>query len=99
MRQSSFRRLLGVLLLTSGLSVATAAAMAAPPSNDFRRWAPTPPLGWNSWDAFGTTVTETQIKQQADFMAAKLKSRGWQHITVDIHWYQPTAKGHSYEER
>ncbi|MEP7144446.1 MAG: hypothetical protein ABI707_16290, partial [Ferruginibacter sp.] len=21
-------------------------------------WATTPPLGWNSWDCFGTTVTE-----------------------------------------
>ncbi|MGO4779659.1 hypothetical protein AB4084_29720, partial [Lysobacter sp. 2RAB21] len=88
----------GILLLTGSLSVVTATAIAAPPSNDFHRWAATPPLGWNSWDAFGTTVTETQIKQQADFMAAKLKAHGWQYITVDIQWYQPTAKGHSYEE-
>src|SRR5208282_357880 len=42
------------------------------------RYASTPPMGWNSWDCFGTTVTEMQTKQQADFMAEKLKAHGWQ---------------------
>jgi alpha-galactosidase len=98
MRQSNFLRLSAFLLLIGSLFVVNAAAIAAPPSNDFRQWAATPPLGWNSWDAFGTTVTETQIREQTDFMAAELKAHGWQYITVDIQWYQPTAKGHSYEE-
>lgn len=98
MRQSSFLRHLSILLLAGSLSMTTVAAIAAPPSNDFHQWAATPPLGWNSWDAFGTTVTEAQIKQQTDFMAAKLKAHGWQYVTVDIQWYQPTSKGHSYEE-
>ncbi|MEJ1097122.1 MULTISPECIES: glycoside hydrolase family 27 protein [unclassified Pseudoxanthomonas] len=98
MRQSRFLRFLRVQLLAGSLLLAAATSNAAPPSRDFHQWAPTPPLGWNSWDAFGTTVTEAQIKQQADFMAAKLKAHGWQYITVDIQWYQPTAKGHIYEE-
>ena len=55
-------------------------------------------MGWNSWDCFGTTVTEVQIRQQADFMAEKLKAHGWQYLVVDIQWYQPTAKGHDYEK-
>jgi len=61
-------------------------------------YAPTPPMGWNSWDCFGTTVTEVQTKQQADFMAEKLAAHGWQYLVVDIQWYQPTAKGHEYEK-
>jgi hypothetical protein len=61
-------------------------------------FAPTPPMGWNSWDCFGTTVTEAQTKQQTDFMAEKLKVHGWQYIVVDIQWYQPTARGHGYEK-
>jgi hypothetical protein len=32
----------------------------------FHKYSPTPPLGWNSWDIFGTTVTEQQVKEQAD---------------------------------
>jgi alpha-galactosidase len=62
----------------------------------FRTWATTPPMGWNSWDNFGTTITEAQTKQQADFMAARLKSHGWQYIVVDIQWYEPGAEDHRY---
>ena len=36
------------------------------------KFAPTPPLGWNSWDCFGTTITESQAKAQADAMAREL---------------------------
>lgn len=71
-----------------------AAPLMAAPAPDFRSWAPTPPMGWNSWDNFGTTMTEAQAKQQADYMARELKPHGWQYFVVDIQWYQPTAKGH-----
>jgi hypothetical protein len=58
----------------------------------FHTWASTPPMGWNSWDCFGTTVTEAQVRAQADFMAAKLKAHGWQYIVVDIQWYEPECR-------
>jgi len=53
-------------------------------------------MGWNSWDSFGTTITEAQAKQQADFMAEHLLPHGWRILTVDIQWYEPGASGHSY---
>ncbi len=59
--------------------------------------APTPPMGWNSWDIFGTTVTEQQIKEQADAMSKLLKSFGWIYLTVDIQWYEPKSQGHGYK--
>ncbi len=68
------------------------------PVADYHAWAPTPPMGWNSWDCFGTTITEAQTRAQTDFMAKKLKAHGWQYVVVDIQWYQPTAKGHGYEK-
>ncbi|MFL6602779.1 MAG: glycoside hydrolase family 27 protein [Steroidobacteraceae bacterium] len=58
--------------------------------------AVTPPMGWNSWDAYGTTVTEAQVKANADVMAEKLARFGWQYIVVDIQWYAPAAAGHDY---
>jgi len=58
--------------------------------------APTPPMGWNSWDSYGTTVTEAQVKANADAMARDLASHGWQYIVVDIQWYEPNAQGHDY---
>ena len=53
-------------------------------------------MGWNSWDSYGTTVTEAQVKANADAMAHDLKGRGWQYIVVDIQWYEPNAQGHDY---
>jgi alpha-galactosidase len=62
----------------------------------FLNWAKTPPMGWNSWDAFATTVTEAQTRAQADYMAAKLARYGWRYIIVDIQWYEPEATGFQY---
>ena len=58
--------------------------------------APTPPMGWNSWDAYGTTVTESEVKANAEYMAAHLKNHGWQYIVVDIQWSDPQPKDHGY---
>lgn len=55
-------------------------------------------MGWNSWDCFGTTVTEKQTMEQADYMSEKLKAHGWQYIVVDIQWYEPQAQGHDYRK-
>jgi len=60
--------------------------------------APVPPMGWNSWDAYGTTVREDEVKANADAMATSLKQYGWQYIVVDIQWYEPKAKAHGYRD-
>lgn len=65
---------------------------------DYHSWALSPPMGWNSWDCFGTTITEVQAKEQADAMAEHLKSSGWNLFTVDIEWYAPGSEGHGYKE-
>ena len=54
-------------------------------------------MGWNSWDSYGTTVREEQVKANADWMAAHLAKFGWQYIVVDIQWYEPNAQGHDYK--
>lgn len=59
--------------------------------------APTPLLGWNSWDCFGTALTEDQARAQADAMAKFLRPSGWEYFTVDIQWYEPNAQGHVYK--
>lgn len=60
--------------------------------------APRPPLGWNSWDAYGTTVTEAEVKANADYMAKYLLKYGWNYVVVDIQWYEPNAKAGGYRE-
>ena len=56
----------------------------------------TAPMGWNSWDCYGASVTEEIVKKNADFMAKYLKEYGWEYIVVDIQWYEPTATTHEY---
>jgi hypothetical protein len=58
--------------------------------------APSPPMGWNSWDSFGTGVTEEEVKANADYMAAKMAKSGWKYIIVDIQWSEPNPKTHGY---
>lgn len=48
-----------------------------------------PPMGWNSWICFGTSVTEDEVKANADFMAQHLKPYGWEYIVIDAGWYAP----------
>lgn len=57
-----------------------------------------PPMGWNSWDCFGPTVTEEEVKANADYMAEKLMNYGWRYIVVDIRWYVDNDKAHGYNE-
>lgn len=58
----------------------------------------TPPLGWNSWDCFGTTVTEDEVIANAEVMAQRLLPFGWDTVVVDIQWYDPTARSHGYND-
>jgi alpha-galactosidase len=49
--------------------------------------APTPPMGWNSWDSYGQIITEAQVKATADWMAKHLKRYGWNYVVIDEGWY------------
>lgn len=54
---------------------------------DKNKFALTPPMGWNSYDYYDTTVNEEQIKANADFMAAHMKEFGWEYVVIDIEWF------------
>lgn len=54
--------------------------------------AATPPMGWNSWDSYGESVSEQDIRANARVMAERLKPFGWEYIVVDMGWY---VKNHS----
>jgi alpha-galactosidase len=59
--------------------------------------AATPPMGWNSWDGYGTTINEAQVKANAQWMSDHLKAFGWQYVVVDMEWFvaNPAAQGGS----
>ena len=53
--------------------------------------APFPPMGWNSYDYYNTTVNEQQVRANADYMAKNLKKYGWEYVVIDIQWSDPDA--------
>jgi alpha-galactosidase len=92
------RRIELALALVAMLAVSLFSTATAATTPEFWNWAMRPPLGWNSWDCFATTVTEAQTRAQTDVMAAKLKAHGWEYIVVDIQWYEPNAKSFNYRK-
>ena len=49
--------------------------------------APTPPMGWNSWDSYGLTITEAQFRANVGVLRAKLLPFGWQYAVIDEGWF------------
>ncbi|WP_421898270.1 glycoside hydrolase family 27 protein [Marinoscillum sp.] len=50
--------------------------------------APTPPMGWNSWNKFSCDVTESLIRETADAMVASgMKEAGYEYIVIDDCWH------------
>jgi alpha-galactosidase len=49
--------------------------------------APTPPMGWNSWNKFGCRIDEKLIRETADAMVATgMKDAGYQYVNIDDCW-------------
>lgn len=59
-------------------------------------YALTPPMGWNSWDCYGASVQEDEVRGNAEYMARHLKDYGWEYVVVDIQWYEPGANSSQY---
>ena len=64
----------------------------------FQKWALTPPMGWNSWDCYGPTVVEDEVKANADYMAEKLAVYGWDYVVVDIRLFVENDKAGGYNQ-
>ena len=57
-----------------------------------------PPMGWNSWDCFGGSVTEDDVLENARFMHDRLLPHGWDTVVVDIQWYEDNPGAHDYND-
>jgi len=85
----------GLALLA--LCLATATAYAAPdPLAPGARWsayaaghAAVPPMGWSSWNAFGTDIDEAKILGSAQrIVDSGLAASGYRYINIDDGWWQ-----------
>ncbi len=49
--------------------------------------ARTPPLGWNSWNYYGASVSAADLRSAAEFLASSgLRDAGFQYVSTDDGW-------------
>ncbi|MGA8428241.1 MAG: glycoside hydrolase family 27 protein [Candidatus Sulfotelmatobacter sp.] len=91
------RSLLFLCVIVYARNLISQATPARTKSESATSLALTPPMGWNSWDGYGTTIKEDEFKANADWFAKHLKPFGWQYVVVDMEWFvtDPIAEGNS----
>ena len=67
----------------SALTLQSAVAQAPAPA----KVAATPPMGWNSWDSYGLTITEDQFRANVKVLSSDLKKFGWTYAVIDEGWF------------
>jgi alpha-galactosidase len=80
----SRRRLLVVLLLAAVTLIAQSVA-------------PTPPMGWNSWDAYGLTINEKDFRANVTVLSG-IQEFGWKYAVIDEGWYMADPFAESVEK-
>ena len=67
-------------------ALSLAVASFAAPLAAAEKLAPTPPMGWNSWDAYGLTINESDYRANTTILSG-LRQYGWQYSVIDEGWY------------
>ena len=62
----------------------TAGELAGCSNDGVLEHALTPPMGWNSYDAFGDSVTEGEVLANARYLKEHLLAHGWQYVVIDF---------------
>lgn len=58
-----------------------------PATAQVKNLAPTPPMGWNSWNHFGDNLTDKDVRAAADAMVASgMRDAGYIYINIDDGW-------------
>jgi alpha galactosidase A-like protein/alpha galactosidase C-like protein/fibronectin type III domain protein/carbohydrate binding protein with CBM35 domain len=92
---------------TTGQAAATQSSTAhgAPTRVKQEATGATPYMGWSSWSLESTNypgvnptgsaswLTEQHVLQQADVMAAELKSHGYEYVNIDAGWANNNSQG------
>ncbi|WP_232828809.1 NPCBM/NEW2 domain-containing protein [Kribbella monticola] len=88
MRRRLLAAFLGIALFSGlpALPVQAAPAAAAAKPN----LAPTPPMGWNSWNTFGCDINEKVIQGTVDAMVSSgMVAAGYEYVNLDDCWMAP----------
>ena len=78
-----------ILALLACFLVGTFATLLAPATSAqaSASLAPTPPMGWNSWNKFGCNVSDKLIREIADAVVSSgMQAAGYQYVNIDDCW-------------
>jgi alpha-galactosidase len=57
------------------------------PVNKITNLAPTPPMGWNSWNTFQTKISEQLVRDMADtYVTLGMRDAGYKYLVLDDGW-------------
>ncbi len=76
-----------ILCAASAVALAGCCSSSPAPEQTKSYVAPTPPMGWNSFDAYDCRINEAEFKQIVDFMAENLLEYGWEYAVIDYAWF------------
>lgn len=89
----------GLLVASAATTPAMAATVAPPPPSPAQtttaaasidNLAPTPPMGWNSWNKFGCDINEALIRETADALVSSgMRDAGYEYVNIDDCWMAP----------
>ena len=90
MRQFLLSPALCSLALVSVLAAQPVAQQTTPKTSVSPGLAPTPPMGWNSWNKFGCRIDEQLIRETADAMVSSgMRDAGYKYVNIDDCWEAP----------
>lgn len=61
--------------------------LMAAPALAAQRVAATPPMGWDSWDSWATTINQPEFERTADYMHQHMQRFGWKYMIIDEGWF------------
>jgi len=85
----NIRLLFSSLAILACLLVGTSATLLTPATSaqTSASLAPTPPMGWNSWNKFGCNVSDKLIREMADAVVSSgMQAAGYQFVNIDDCW-------------
>ena len=71
------------------------AGLPTPPPTATAARAPTPPMGWNSWNKFACSVDEAAVRRVTDaIVTSGMRDAGYRYVVIDDCWHgDRTADG------
>lgn len=85
----SSRRIIPYIIMVSAILIISCNAGGDRDEKPVTIFTQSPPMGWNSFDAYDCRINEAEFRANVDYMAENLKQHGWEYAVIDYVWWHP----------